>query len=301
MYATISPSDASSGDLLNVPSGGATGRAPAQRTTGTGRVSFKADGEGHTRLDRLYQQGCAKIRLPRVYGGNAAEAVLINSSGGLTGGDIVNWQADAATGTYAVVTTQACEKIYKADSGVARVSNHVTVADGARLDWLPQETILYDRAGLHRSLDVHLAGSARFMAVESLLLGRLAMGEVLRSLAFRDSWRIHRNGRLIHAEAQRLEGDVARIGLADAVLSGHLALATLCYTGPEDSDTMDALVDSSRALMQPFEDCTVGLSGFNGKILARLTATNGMALRAALIPLISHFRTGEPLPRVWTT
>lgn len=293
MYATISPSDA--------PSGTPSDTVPAQRTSGTGRVSFKASDKGATRLDRLYQQGCAKIRLPKVYGGKAAEAVLINSAGGLTGGDVVTWHAKAAAGTYAVLTTQACEKIYKAESDVAHVTNHLTVADGARLDWLPQETILYDRAGLNRSLDVHLEGSARFLAVESLLLGRVAMGEALHTLTFSDNWRIHKNGRLIHAEAQRLKGDVAHISQADAVLSGHLALATLCYIGPEDSDTMTALMESGRALIAPFEGCTAGLSSFNGKIIARLTAKNGMALRAALIPLISHFRAGEPLPRVWTT
>ena len=289
MYATISPSDRP------------RPAAPAQRTTGTGRVSFKTDESGRTRLDRLYQQGCAKIRLPKVYGGRAAEAVLINSSGGLTGGDVVRWEAVAAAETYAVITTQACEKIYKADSGVARVANHLTVANGARLDWLPQETILYDRAGLNRSLDVHLEGKARFLATESLLLGRLAMGEALTSLTFSDNWRIYRDGKLIHAEAQRLEGNAARIGMAEAVLSGHLAIATLCYIGPEDNEAMVALVESARALLAPLEGCSVGLSTFNNKILARLTAVNGMALRAALIPLISHFRTGEPLPRVWTT
>nr|WP_319515016.1 urease accessory protein UreD [uncultured Cohaesibacter sp.] len=293
MYATISPS--------NAPSETHSGSVPAQRTSGIGRVSFKANGSGQTKLDRLYQLGCAKIRLPKVYGGKAAEAVLINSAGGLTGGDVVNWHAEAASNTYAVVTTQACEKIYRAESDVARVANHLSVADGARLDWLPQETILYDSAGLARSLDVHLEGSARFLAVESLLLGRIAMGEALHSLAFSDNWRIHKDGKLIHAEAQRLEGDVTHIGAADAVLSGHLALATLCYIGPEDSDAMNALMESGRTLMAPFEGCSVGLSSFNGKILARLTAINGMALRAALIPLISHFRTGEPLPRVWTT
>nr|WP_321455499.1 urease accessory protein UreD [uncultured Cohaesibacter sp.] len=293
MYATISPSD-----LTPAPNPASVG---AQRTSGAGRVSFKVNAEGQTRLDRLYQQGCAKIRLPKVYGGKAAEAVLINSAGGLTGGDAVSWHASAAAGTYAVLTTQACEKIYKAESGVARVANHVCVADGARLDWLPQETILYDRAGLDRTLDVQLEGNARFLAVESLILGRLAMGETLTQLAFGDRWRIHRKGRLIHAEAQRLEGNVAHIGAARAVLDGHLALATLCYCGPEEEETLKGLVESARALMAPFEGCSVGLSAFNGKILARLTAVNGMALRAALIPLISHFRAGEPLPRVWTT
>ena len=132
-----------------------------------------------------------------------------------------------------MVTTQACEKIYKADSGVARVSNHVTVADGARLDWLPQETILYDRAGLQPLSRCASCGQRPLHGGrKTCCLVVLPWAKCSEALPSATAWRIHRNGRLIHAEAQRLEGDVARIGLADAVLSGHLALATLCYTGP---------------------------------------------------------------------
>ena len=288
MYAAISPSDPPS-------------IARAQRAVGHGRVSFKAAADGATKLDRLYQQGCAKIRLPRVYGSRAAEAVLINSSGGLTGGDDLGWNVTCGPGTHGVATTQACEKVYKSVSGTAKVATTIRVADGARLDWLPQETILFNRASLERTLDVELEGSARFMAVETVLLGRIAMGENVHALTFDDTWRIRRDGRLIHADALKLDGNVTKFGAAAAILSGHLAFASLCYSGPEDSEQLGALAQTAHDLINSHEDCTGGVSAFSGKLLIRLTAPQGMQLRAALIPLISLLRAGEPLPRVWTT
>ena len=283
----------------------------AQRAKGSGRVSFKPAHDAPavegslnrptTRLDRLYQQGCAKIRLPKVYGSNAAEAVLINSSGGLTGGDEMTWDLVAGNSTHVVATTQACEKVYKSDGSSARVDTAITVGEDARLDWLPQETILFDRSGLARTITVDLAASARFMAVESVLLGRLAMGERVHDTAFRDTWTIRRAGRLIHADALRLEGDATAIGCHSATLGGHLAFSTLLYCGPDDADSLALLADSALAILQREDSCHGGVSTFGGKLIIRLTAPDGLHLRKALIPLISHMRAGEPLPRVWTT
>ena len=273
----------------------------AERAIGEGRISLKLGAEGVTKLDRLYQQGSAKIRLPRIYGSNAIEAVLINSSGGLTGGDRLSWDIKAAAGTQGVATTQACEKIYKSAEGPAELTTSISVADGARFDWLPQESILFDRARLNRRMHVELAGSARFLALEAVLLGRLAMGEKVHDISFSDRWTIRRDNRLIHADALSFQGDVTAFGKSPAILSGHQAFANLCYCGPEDSDHLDLIVKEARALAAPFAECHIGLSAMAGKIILRMTAPDGLQLRAALIPLIALFRSGAPLPRVWTT
>ena len=142
--------------------------ATAQRASGAGRIALKAGADGKSKLDRLYQFGCAKVRLPKVYSSQAAEAVLINSSGGLTGGDEMTWDITCGAGTHGVMTTQACEKTYKSDGGVAHVTTTIKVADGARCDWLPQETILFNRSGLKRSLNVELNGLCTFSRSRSL-------------------------------------------------------------------------------------------------------------------------------------
>ena len=127
------------------------------------------------------------------------------------------------------------------------------------------------------------------------------MGEAVHDVSFADSWRIQHNGHLIHADDVRLQGNVTKFGAQAATLSGHLAFASLCYAGPEDSETLDMLADGARHIISDHPDCSAGVSSFNGKVLLRLSAPNGLMLRALLIPLIAHLRTGEPLPRVWTT
>ncbi len=178
-----------------------------QRAEGRGHLSAKVL-DGRTRLRELYQEGAAKIRLPDTFD-SSMEAVIINTAGGLTGGDRMNWSIDAGPDTRIDVTTQACEKIYKASSGTAEVNTTISVGAKARVDWLPQETILFDRSQLFRRLDVDLEDVPEFLAVEAILLGRKAMGEAVETGLFRDRWRIRKGGTLCHAEDLQLSGDVA--------------------------------------------------------------------------------------------
>lgn len=262
-----------------------------QRARGEGRLATKASAAG-TRLDVFYQEGCAKIRLPRTFDGTM-EAVLINTAGGLTGGDRIDWRLDAAAGTRLTATTQACERIYKASAATAAVETRIAVGAAARVDWLPQETILFDRSSLTRRLEVDLAGDAAFLAVEAVLLGRKAMGEEVTAGFFRDRWRIRRAGRLIHAEEARLEGEVVRLAGERAVLAGARAFATVLFCGA----AADAQLEPLRRLLDGAQG---GVSQWQGKLVARLVADDGLALRKILVPVISHLRNDAGVPKVWS-
>lgn len=224
------------------------------------------------------------------------EAVLINSSGGLTGGDRMEWGFSAAPETHLTLTTQACEKIYKASADTAKVATRISVGKGATVHWLPQETILFDRASLSRSLDVDIAERGTFLAVEAVLLGRKAMGEAVRAGRFADRWRIRRGDALVHAENLRIDGDVKALTAKTAVLGGQAAFATLLYVGAD----ADRHVAPIRALIG---DATAGVSHLqitgHDKLVARLVATDGFSLRKILIPIISHLRNGASVPKVW--
>jgi urease accessory protein len=263
----------------------------AQRARGTGRLTTKSLG-GSTRLDTFYQEGCAKLRLPKSFDG-AMEAVLINTAGGLTGGDHLDWHFDAAAHTRLTATTQACERIYKASASTATVETRITVGAGARVDWLPQETILFDRSSLTRRLDVDLAEDATFLAVEAVLIGRKAMGEMMETGLFRDRWRIRRAGRLIHAEEAHLTGDVAGVTAERAVLGGARAFATVLFCGRD----AEAHPERVRRLIEGTDG---GVSQWQDKLVARIVAADGFALRKKLIPVISHLRNGASVPKVWT-
>ncbi|CAN7572903.1 urease accessory protein UreD [Phenylobacterium sp. LjRoot225] len=248
--------------------------------------------DGVSRLHRLYQDGCAKIRLPRDAEALGLEAVLINTAGGLTGDDRLSWSADADAGARLTVTTQACERVYRSNGGPAKVEVRLTLGEAAELHWLPQETLLFDQGALARSLEADLAADARLLAVESVVLGRTAMGEQVLAGRLRDRWRVRREGRLVFADDVRMEGEVARISAAAPVLAGGCAFASLLLVADDAHERLDAvrsaLGDSG------------GASAFDGKLFARLVAHDGRALRRALIPALEALR-GSALPRVWRT
>ena len=267
--------------------------AGLQRTRGSGRIAFKRFNAATT-LSTLYQEGAAKIRLPRQHGpAPCGEAVLINTAGGLTGGDRLDWQVAGGAGTRTVATTQACEKVYRSAGGAAEVHVRLDVGSGARLDWLPQETILFDRSRLARSIEADLAPDARLLIVEAVIFGREAMGETVKEGSFRDRWRIRRAGRLVHAEEIRLEGGIHGMLQRPAVLAGARAMASLVYLG----DDAGALLEGARDTVGE----AGGASAFGGKLVARLAATDGISLRRPLAALIAALRGGTLLPRVWTT
>ncbi len=245
---------------------------------------------GRTRLAELYQEGAAKIRLPETFTAEM-EAVIINTAGGLTGGDRMDWSFSAGPDTFLTVTTQACEKVYKASAGAAEVVTRIEAASGARVHWLPQESILFDNAALSRRRG-RSRQSAEFVAVEAILLGRKAMGEAMAQGMVRDRWRIRRGGRLIHAEDLRMEGDVADLTASAAVLAGKVAFATVLYTGP----LCEAMLPKVRAALG---NNPGGASQWNGKLVARLAAEDGYTLRKSLIPVISVLRGGSSVPKVW--
>ncbi len=261
-----------------------------QRARGTGRLTTRFS-DGRARVAELYQEGCGKIRLPETFT-DGMEAILINSSGGLTGGDRLDWSVTAEEGTFLTVTTQACEKIYKAADGVAEVGSHIVAGPGTRVHWLPQETILFDNAALVRRLDVDLDETSEFLAVEAVLLGRKAMGEAMASGQFRDRWRVRRNGRLIHAEELRLDGDIAQLTSLVPVLGGEVAFATVLYCA-EDAEVY---LPKMRAILG---DAIGGASLWENKLVVRVAAVDGFSLRKLLIPMLSVLRRGVPVPKVW--
>ena len=266
-----------------------------QRAAGVGRIAVKAEA-GVTRLARLYQEGCGKIRLPTDRAAAGLEAVLINTSGGLTGGDRMSWRAEAQDGARLTLTTQACEKIYRArpsvgQEGRAEVAVSLEVAEGARIDWLPQETILFDGAALARTLEADLAPGARLLAVEAVVLGRTAMGERVRAGLLRDRWRIRREGRLVFADDLRFEGPIAEVAALAPTLAGGKAFASLLLV----ADDAERRLGPVRAAI----GAAGAASAFDGKLFARIVAADGLSLRRALLPAIAALRDGEPCPRVW--
>jgi urease accessory protein len=297
MYANILPSDPA--EILSM---GLQEDTLLQRVLGKGELGLKSvsGSKGDTditKLERCYQEGDAKIRFPRNHDG-LFEAVLINTAGGLTGGDRLDWKIDLGPRTSAALTTPACEKIYRSCHGAAIIKTMLKVDDNACLNWLPQETILFNQASLSRKLDVDLAPSARFLAVEAVVLGRKSMGESVCELNFRDQWRVRKDGSLIHADDFLFEGNILETAGANASLASNRAFAKLLYTGPESNEVLTMLVDKLRK--SPGLG-TSGVSTYGGKIIGRVLAPDSYTLRASLLPIFQNFMPGGNLPKVWNS
>ena len=264
------------------------------RAEGEARLSLR-HAAGRTRIAGLRLSGSLKLLFPHG-AGDPLEAVVLNTAGGLTGGDRMRLTVEAGAGTRAVVTSQAAERAYRALGGqVARVDVRIAAGPGARVDWLPQETILYDGAALSRRLRVALEGDARFLAVETLVMGRAAMGEVVRRLEFVDRWEIRRDGALVMADAVRIAGDAAAIMARAGVGGGAGAVATLVMCAPDAEQHLPGL----RAAL----GAALGAAGAAslvrpGVVVARAVAGDSYLLRRALVPAIEGM-AGAAVPKVW--
>jgi urease accessory protein len=264
--------------------------AALQRTFGKSRISWKSS-RGRTVLDRLEQDGAAKIRMPDPEPGDPPLAVLLNTAGGLTGGDRIETAVEVGAGCRATATSQACERIYRSLGPEALVETRLTLGEGARLDWLPQETILFEGGRLSRRLEADLAPDATLLAVEAVIFGRAAMGERVATGFVHDRWRVRRGGKLAYADDLHMDWANAGLLANPATLAGAGAVATILFM----ADGAQSLIDRVRERIGE----AGGASAWNGKLVARIAAPDGQGLRRVLIGALSAILSGISLPKLW--
>jgi urease accessory protein len=250
-----------------------------QRSRGEVKLRF-----GQLGVRDLREAGSCKLRLPK----GSGQAILINTSGGLAGGDEVSVGVAVESGSL-TVTSQAAERVYRSLGPPAHLDYSFDVADGATLHWLPQETIMFEGAALSRRMSVQLHGGAEFIAFESVVFGREAMGERLQAVRLTDHWDVFRDGKLIHAERLALGPQLPR---SAATLGRAGACATLLMISPR--------VDTLAAVVAEVVGENDVVSCWNGKLVARFIAPNGFSLRKALVQAVSAATGGGDLPKSWS-
>ncbi|GAA3871461.1 urease accessory protein UreD [Celeribacter arenosi] len=262
--------------------------AKMQRVQGVARVSFGPQG-----LRELRQEGAAKIMLPRIHR-PVPEAVFLNTAGGLTGGDNLDLSLAVENGCAATGTTQTAERAYASTdlSEPARVRLSLSAGGGATLHWLPQETILFDRARLRRDTRVELSGEARFLFVETIVLGRKAMGETVQSLDFVDRREVRRDGRPVYIDPLAIGSGILSDGEHPVTLCGARAITTIGLFAQGAQDRAAALKRLSQ------DGVRAGVSGWDGKLVIRAFANDAYPLRRYVIQALQALGA-DPLPRVW--
>ncbi len=229
----------------------------------------------------LREAGASKLRLPQ----GSTQGIIINTGGGLAGGDRFEHSFSCGAGASLTLTSQAAERVYQTLGPPAEIATRITVERGATFNWLPQETILYDGASLSRSYDVRLTANSTFLAIEPVVFGRTEMGEKISSVYLKDRWRIWQDDKLTHAEDVAIGPNLPQ---SKATLGKANAMATMIYLAPHAETHVESL--------QKICSC----SAWNGKLVARFVSKDGFTLRKALIPVINALAGAEALPKIWT-
>ena len=270
-----------------------------QRAEGICRIVVCGSGKG-TRIVDIYQKSPTRVLFPKIGDEAAQEAVLVNTSGGVAGGDRLEVTVTALSGGSIAVTTQAAEKIYRALDKSGHITTKLNVGNAARLAWLPQETIVFNHARFFRRTEIEISPGSELLALECLVLGRAARGEKLSTGAIIDTWQVRKNGRLQWGDSFRLTDDVFPHLYRKALLWDSTAIATLLYFGPDLEERLQLI----RAQSVSF-DCQCGATLVGGMVVARLAARSSFELKAAVRNLLEELgKEREPgpfqVPMMWS-
>jgi urease accessory protein len=261
------------------------------RTEGAARLKVERIAGDSVAMD-LDEQGPLRLRFPRVRASEALEAVIVNTGGGIVGGDRLTFDISAGARSSVAVTSQAAEKIYRSSGAQASIAVRLSAASHAQLVWLPQESILFDRARVTRSIDANAAADASLTICEAVVFGRAAMGEQIVAGMIKDRWHVRRDGKLVFADALTLDGPMGRILQGPATARGAVAVATLIHLAPDAERKIDAFRQSQTP------DAEVGASAFDGLLVARFVAAGSLELRAALLAALDGL--GMIAPRAFS-
>lgn len=279
--------------------------AGLQRANGALTLDFDSGGAGgSSRLAGLYQSDPCRALLPRPDPGEPLTAILITTSGGLTGGDRLDIAIRCAPEADVLCTPQAAEKIYRAEGDSdARIVLGLEVGAGAQLEWLPQEMILFDGSRLRRDLRIELAGDARLLAGDITVFGRIARGENFDGGLLFDRWQLRRDGRLVWTDALRLEGAVAALRDHPAGFAGAVAQGLILCQAPDAETWRTAVRDLAEAGGMTAAGTAVGATLLDGLLLVRLLDTDPARLRRHFATLWAGLRPAlgraARMPRLW--
>ena len=257
-----------------------------QRARGVADLAFDEQ-----QIARMYQAGSSKILLPKTYT-PLKEAVLINTAGGITGGDKFEIKLNLASSKI-VATTQTAERLYNSIGSTANINIHLTIDEGSTLHWLPQETIFFDGALIDRNIRVDMAATSDVVFLETIIFGRQAMGEIVQNGEFRDNWRFYRDGTLFHSEVVCLQSDIDQLLKECAGGNGATTLSTIIVAGKKTEYKKNKVMP----LVNRFRS-TFGISYWEDKLILRMLNSDPYILKKEINFLLQELLE-QPLPQVW--
>jgi urease accessory protein len=296
--------DLSSAALGGSSSVGASGVAipgdkDLQRSEGFARLLLAGSAHG-TRIVDILQRSPIRIMFPGIRGAPVEEAVVVNTAGGIAGGDRLEFAATLLANASVTVTSQAAERVYRALSEPALIETRLKICKAAKLAWLPQETIVFNGGRMRRNTEIEISTGAELLALESLVLGRAAHGEEVVGGQITDGWQVRLDGRLIWADRFRLTDEVFPRLRSRALLADFKAIGTLIYFGPDAQARVQLLRD-----LAPQLQCQCVTTTVSGLVITRLAARAAAELKAGLREILLQFGRTQVqgpfrMPKMWS-
>ncbi len=280
-------------------------KAPAAAPAGGAvRLVLKRAADGTTALADLYHAQPLRVLFPYAVRGDIFQAAIACVSGGLVGGDRLAIAATLDAGARAMLIGQAAEKVYRSRGEDCTVETELRAGDGAWLEYLPQETILFDAARLRRRTQVFLSPQAQFVGGGILVFGRTARGETLQSGLVHDAWEFRgEDGALLWKDALHMDGDLEKLLANPATFGGARAYGTLIFAGAAAAQHRDAVRALAEQTSTPA--LRIGAAAFRGLLIVRFLGGNALELRDAYAAVWTYLRAaagGLPaaMPRLWS-
>ena len=258
-----------------------------ERAAGTLKATIKGS---ENRIGKLYQEGSSRLFFPENFS-KTKECVVINTAGGITGGDKFESSIEATEGSSIVVTTQASEKVYKSSHGSAEVETTFFASKNSKLLWLPQDTILFSESDLSRKIIIRIEDTSELLAFDQIVLGRSAMGENIQESNFHDMWTIYNGDRLIYFDQSGWKNTVP---LNCAGLKGIKSYASFYYVGSKTKFYEEKL----KRMKQVYKNVYLGTSLRNGCLLARMFGSDAKSIKDRVINLLREIWQLDT-PNVW--
>jgi urease accessory protein len=233
-------------------------------------------------------------------GERVCQNVIIHPPGGIVGGDTLTVNVDAGPHTHAQLTTPGATKCYRSDGAFARQRIRLRAAGGAVLEWLPQETIVFNASKIELELSVDLVDDARFLGWDLICLGRTAAGERFDRGALRQRLTLTRDGMPVFAERAVLHGG-APLLTSPAGLHGNPVFGTFLAAAPA---VTHAMLESCRQVSLIGGEGAV--TRLPGVVIARYRGASTAAARHYFMEIWRKLRPALALrfavpPRIWNT
>jgi urease accessory protein len=235
---------------------------------------------------------------------------LLHPPGGIVGGDRLRVEARVDDGAHALLTTPAATKVYRTAGPAAAQECALSVADGGVLEWLPQETILYDGADVTLATEVRLHGAARFLGLDLLCFGLPARQDPADAGFARGRCRqaieVWRDGRPLVLERGRFDGDGA-VHASTWGLGGAPVLGTfIASPAPPDSAEVLAAVRARARLLPAGELASATVLANGDALVCRYVGASAERARGFLRDAWADARStllgrAPSPPRVWAT